>query len=201
MSLMRDARQVDVLQRHYVDMQGRRRRPIGLYVLLLAVLAWPPVTEWLPNPGIVMPVIGLVGLLVAVRRYRILGERYDEEFGRDAEGSLTGWPQSLVWSCASMPMIATIGEGLADPGLVAKIFGVAAVCWIAIYMLRTGKMWPHSVSLLALVAAACLLTVEVPPLQSIAAVELAALGVVLIVGGEIEHRKLEKMLGPRPGDC
>ena len=58
-------------------------------------------------------------------------------------------------------------------------------------------MWPHSMALLALLAAACLLTVEVPSLRSLAAVELAALGVVLIVGGEIEHRKLEGMLGPR----
>jgi hypothetical protein len=193
----RDARRVDMLRRYYVDMQGRRRRPIGFFLLALSVLAVPSFAEWCPIPEIAAPVIGLVGLFVAVWRYRIAGERYGEEFGCIAEGILTGWSQTVVWACVFAPVIFTIGEGLADPGFGAKLFGVATVGWIALYWSRTVKMWPHSVAIFALLAATCLLTVEAPTLRSLAAVELAALGVVLVLGGEIEHRKPEKMLGPR----
>lgn len=197
MEQARDARQVDVLRRYYVDMQGRRRRPIGVFVLVLSVLALPSFAEWCPNPGIVVPAVGLLALFAAVRWYRVAGERYDEEFGCLAEGSMRGWPQIAVWACVCAPLAFAIGSGLADPALEAKLLGAAAFCWIAIYGLRTGKMWPHSVALFALLASACLLTVEGPAFRTIAAVELAAIGLVVMVGGEIEHRKLEGMLGPR----
>lgn len=197
---VRDLRELNVLQEHYLEMQGLRKVPIGLFVLFVCGLQVEELASWWPSLEAWMPYVGITVFGVAVWCFWSIGGYYERNFGLTLESSPTKNREALVWSCVLASMMFTLAE--IEPISPANLAAGVAMSWIVVSYFLTGKLWPHASVLMALVMTMFQIQIIESsfPLWGFTLTLLAMLGVVLAWGGVFSHSQLVKTLGPVPED-
>lgn len=200
MEEVRDLQQLNTLQENFLEMQGLRKLPIGVFVLFACGLELAGLVGWWRGFEFWAPFVGITIFAASVWCFWTIGDYYERNLGLVLESWPTRWREALVWSCVMTSMIATlVGVELASlPNLLAGL----AIMWMVGSYFRTGKLWPHASVLIVLSSTMFQLQVieSSSPFWGVHLALVAMLGVVLVATGVYLHCQLVKMLGPAPED-
>lgn len=190
---MLNLRRIEYVTSHYQEIQGLRIVPFGLWLISIATLGmggYLPARS--PQAGAAVLLACLLGGLVALVAYRAIGQRYERDYGvvrplreprpRALSGCLSG---------AGYLFVLYIGVMAGTRQVAAELSLVLA----ALLLYATWRSRWYRKDYLALVA--ILAGIYALPLGP---VTMALNGLVVIVGGLLDHFLLTDTLAQEPED-
>lgn len=180
---------------NYPKLQGLRMVSIGGFCLLMAAGRGGP-WRWFEAWD---PLSSMAVLCVSLGAFWAVGRYYGRGFGSVRYGAPNGGDrETVVWrALVAVLALSVVVDAMVGPAPV-DLIGLMVAGWLMVCWWQAGKAWGHYVFLavvLALVSSLPLLGVA--SLGQISGVAvLGILGVILIIGGVLDHVTLARDIQP-----
>lgn len=183
---MDNLKQIRYVTENYPDLQGLKQVPLGVCMVLVGMLTLLSDNNVIEGWGVVIAMIVLSGIGIATQN--IIVQRYEAHYGK-VESSKSSIPD-MAW--IALAAIFTLVEIIAQPPFAPVLLVIAAYF---VYRWRESDgILPHYIGLavLAVVFAGVPFFVDGDRI----AILLICAGILLGIGGILDHRLLAETLQP-----